>query len=138
MNKVVAGTMFKTEPFNEGYIECGENKLKARLAQQIYVSSGTDCTAKPYAGFEFVSWQENLGRNATQLISILPPPSILDSVLHFLHMKPDPPESKLNITKFGNFTANFMVLPPPIPPEYVATLFTVVATAFVGIWLTPA
>jgi len=28
-------------------------------------------------------------------------------------------------------------IPPPIPPEYVATLFTVVATAFIGSWLTP-
>ena len=50
---------------------------------------------------------------------------------------PDKPESTLNITKFGSFIANFKALPPPIPPEYVATLFTVVATAFVGSWLTP-
>ena len=35
------------------------------------------------------------------------------------------------------FTANFKALPPPIPPEYVATLFTVVVTALVGSWLTP-
>ena len=28
-------------------------------------------------------------------------------------------------------------LPPPIPPEYIATLFTVIVTAFVGTWLTP-
>ena len=34
----------------------------------------------------------------------------------------------------GSFTANFKALPPPIPPEYVATLFTVVATAFIGSW----
>src|SRR5215469_9104298 len=53
-------------------------------------------------------------------------------------MKPDPPESNLNITKFGSFTANFRALPAPIPPEYVATLIGVVATAFVGTWLTPA
>lgn len=32
----------------------------------------------------------------------------------------------------------FRALPAPIPPEYVATLFTVVATAFIGSWLTPA
>jgi hypothetical protein len=52
-------------------------------------------------------------------------------------MNPDKPEAKLNITKFGSFTANFKALPPPIPPEYVATLFTVVITALVGSWLTP-
>lgn len=73
----------------------------------------------------------------SQLITLLPPPSLLDSILDFLHMNADKPEAKLNITKFGSFTANFRALPPPIPPEYVATLFTVVATAFIGSWLTP-
>jgi hypothetical protein len=43
----------------------------------------------------------------------------------------------LNVTKFGNFRANFERLPPAIPPEYLATLFAVVASAFVGSWLTP-
>jgi hypothetical protein len=43
----------------------------------------------------------------------------------------------LTITKFGSFTANFEKLPPAIPPEYLATLFTVVVTALVGSWLTP-
>ena len=61
----------------------------------------------------------------------------MDSILDFLHINPDKQESKLNIGKFGNFTANFKALPPPIPPEYVATLFTVVATALIGSWLTP-
>ena len=60
-----------------------------------------------------------------------------DSVLDILHLLPDKSESTLNITKFGSFIANFRAPPPPIPPEYVATLFTVVATAFVGSWLTP-
>jgi len=54
-------------------------------------------------------------------------------------MNEDKPEATLNITKFGaSYTANFKALPPPIPPEYVATLFTVVVTAFVGTWLIPA
>jgi hypothetical protein len=50
----------------------------------------------------------------------------------------DKPEAILNVTKFGTFTANFKALPLTIPPEYVATLIGVVATAFVGTWLTPA
>jgi YVTN family beta-propeller protein len=134
-NKVVAKVMFNIEPFNSGYIEC--DKIKAPIAQQFYVWSGSECTAKPYRGFEFVSWQENLGRNSSQLISATTPPSISDSILDFLHMNPDKPESKLNIGKFGSLTASFKPLPPPIPPEYIATLFTVVATAFIGSWLTP-
>ena len=143
-NKVVAKVMFNTEPFNAGHIECVQdkgNKSIAPIAQEFYVWDDSECIAKPNQGFEFVSWQENLGGNSTQLIQFSPSPpflnSILDSFLDLLSIKPDKPESKLDITKFGNFTANFRALPPPIPKEYVATLITVVATAFIGTWLTP-
>jgi YVTN family beta-propeller protein len=136
-NKVIAGVTFNIEPFNAGHIECDKDKLIAPIEQQFYLWPGSECIAKPNQGFEFVSWQENLGGNSTQLIKFSPPPSISDSILDFLHMKPDRPEAKLDITKFGSFTANFKALPPPIPTEYVATLFTVVATAFIGSWLTP-
>jgi hypothetical protein len=40
----------------------------------------------------------------------------LDSILNTLHLRTDNPGSKV-ITKFET-------VPPPIPPEYVATLFT--------------
>ncbi len=140
--KAVTKVMFNTEPFNAGHIECQQDKSIAPTAQQFYIWSGSECTAKPNQGFEFVSWQQNLPGNSTQLINFSLPntwdSSLRDSILDFLHMKPDKPEATLNITKFGaSFTANFKELPPPIPPQYVATLFTVVATAFVGTWLTP-
>ncbi len=61
----------------------------------------------------------------------------LDSIADFFYIKTDQPEAKLDITKFGSFTANFKELPAPLPAEYWATLFTVVVTAFVGSWLTP-
>ena len=57
--------------------------------------------------------------------------------MQFFYIKLDEPEAKLNITKFGSFTANFKELPPPLPTEYWTTLFTVVVTALVGSWLTP-
>jgi YVTN family beta-propeller protein len=145
-NNVLAKVMFNTEPFNTGHIECdkqtfqqstAEEKIIAPLAQQFYLYSGTECTAKPNQGYEFVSWRENLNGNSTQLLQFSPPPTFLDSVLDFIHNKPDKLEAKLNITKFGSFTANFKALPPTIPAEYLATLFTVVVTAFVGSWLTP-
>jgi YVTN family beta-propeller protein len=139
-NKLVAKVTFNNEPFNAGHIECDKDKLIAPVAQQFYVWSGSECKAKPNQGFEFVSWQENLDGNSTQLIKFSSPSSISDSIieaLDFLHPKPDKQEATLNITKFGSFTANFKALPPPIPAEYVATLFTVVATAFIGSWLTP-
>ena len=138
---MVAGTILNIKPFNSGYIQCDKDKLIAPIEQQFYVWPGTECTAKPYQGFEFVSWQENLGGNSTQLISSVRPASFLDSIwdsiLDFFHVNQDKPEAILNITKFGTFTANFRTLPAPIPPEYVATLFTVVATAFIGSWLVP-
>ncbi len=134
---MVAKVIFNIEPFNAGHIECDKEKLIVPVAEEFYMWPGSQCTAKPNQGFEFVSWQENLGRNSTQLISFVRPPSIVDSILEFFHVNPDKPEATLNITKFGSFTANFRALPAPVPPEYVATLFTVVATAFIGSWLTP-
>ena len=136
-NKVVAKVTFSTEPFNGGRIECDKDKLTAPIGQQFYVYSGSQCTAKSNQGFEFVSWQENLGGNSTQLLKFSSPSSIVDSILDFFNMKPDKQEATLNITKFGSFTANFKALPPPIPTQYVATLITIVATAFIGSWLTP-
>ena len=112
-NNVVAKVMFNIEPFNAGHIEC--DKLITPIEQQFYVYSGSECIAKPNQGFEFVSWQENLSGNSTQFIKLSSTPTILDSILEFFHMNPDKPESKLNITKFGSFTANFKALPPPIP-----------------------
>src|SRR6476620_7076988 len=136
-NKVVAKVTFSTEPFNGGRIECDKDKLTAPIGQQFYVYSGSQCIAKSNQGFEFVSWQENLGGNSTQLLTFSSPSNIVDSILDFFNMKPDKQEATLNITKFGSFTANFKALPPPIPTQYVATLITIVATAFIGSWLTP-
>jgi YVTN family beta-propeller protein len=135
-NKVVAKVMFNIEPLNAGHIECDKNKLIVPIAQEFYIWNGSQCTAKPNQGFDFVSWQENLNGNSTQLIKVSSPLSFLDPILNILS-KPDKPEATVNITKFGSFTANFKALPPPIPPEYLATLFTVVVTAFIGSWLTP-
>ena len=136
-NKVVIGVIFNVSPFNGGHIECDKSKLIAPTAQQFYLWPGSECSAIPNHGFEFVSWQENLSGNSSRLIKISSPPSILDSILDTLHLRTDNPGSAV-ITKFGSFTANFKAVSPPIPPEYIATLFTVVATAFVGSWLTPA
>jgi YVTN family beta-propeller protein len=136
-NNVVAAVTFTVNPFNSGHIECGKDRLIAPVVQQFYIWSGSECKAKPNQGFDFVSWQENLGGNSSQVIKFASPSPFFEPILDFLHLAPDKPESTLNITKFGSFTANFKALPPPIPPEYVATLFTVVVTALVGSWLTP-
>ena len=135
MNKVVAGIMLNVSPFNSGYIEC--DRLISPTAQYFYVWSGSECIAKPNKGFEFLSWEENLKNNSTQVLKVSHSASILDSIADFFYIKLDEPEAKLNITKFGSFTANFKELPPPLPTEYWTTLFTVVVTALIGSWLTP-
>jgi YVTN family beta-propeller protein len=89
-NKVVAKVMFNIEASNSGNIQCDNTNGSAPLRQQFYVYSGSGCTARPNPGFDFVSWQENLGRNSTQLINATTEPSTLDTILDFFH--PMPPE----------------------------------------------
>ncbi len=137
VDKVVAKTIFNIEPFQGGRIECGNDKLIVPIEQQFYLYAGSECVAKPNTGYEFISWQENLGNNSTQMLQVSPPLSAMETVFNFLRPNHDKPEAILNITKFGSFTANFNELPPAIPPEYIATLFAVVISAFIGSWLTP-
>jgi YVTN family beta-propeller protein len=137
-NEVVAGTVFKVNPFNSGYILCDNLTTPSPLGQYIYVHSGAECTAKPNEGFGFSSWEENLEGNATQLINFSRPVSQVDSVLEFLHLKSsDKPEATMNITKFGTFTANFREVPPAIPSEYWIPLYGIIASTIVG-WSIPS
>lgn len=53
-DKVVAAVTFSVKPFNAGHIECDKNRLIAPVAQQFYIWSGSECTAKPNQGFDFV------------------------------------------------------------------------------------
>ena len=169
-NKVVAGITFQVYPLYSGHIEC--NGLKPPTSQYFYIYYGTICIAKPNKGFEFLSWEENLKNNSTQLVAVSPPAfidifdfisdtsdsitnflgiqstiysitnflgiqSTFDSISNLFNIQSYEPESILNITKFGSFTANFKELPSPLPPEYWATLFGVVVSALIGSWLTP-
>jgi hypothetical protein len=52
-------------------------------------------------------------------------------------MTTDELEAKLNITKFGTFTANFKELPPAIPSEYLVPLYGIIASTIVG-WSIPS
>jgi YVTN family beta-propeller protein len=134
-NRVIAGVKFQISPFNSGNIEC--DGLSSLLSQYFYIYSGTNCIAKPYQGFEFVSWERNLNGTSSQVINVSRPASFLDSIADFLYVKSDEQEAILNVTEFGSFTATFKELPPPLPPEYWATLFGVVVTAFISSWLSP-
>ena len=125
--KAVVGVTFQVNPFNSGVILCDGLTTPSPIGQYTYVYSSAQCIAKPNEGFEFSSWVENLEGNSTQPISVSRPASGWDSfvlaVTDFFGDKPDNPESKLNITKFGTFTANFVnPVQFTIPWEFVAGL----------------
>jgi YVTN family beta-propeller protein len=134
-NKIVAGITLQVKPFNSGYIIC--DGITSPIEQYIYLYSGAKCIAKPNKGFEFLTWEENLNNNLTQLVTVSRSASPLDTIADLLGIKSDKPEATLNITKFGTFTANFKELPPPIPSEYWIPLYGIIASTIVG-WSIPS
>jgi YVTN family beta-propeller protein len=130
-NKVVAGVTFNVYPPNSGSVECDELSTRYVRERYFYVYSAAQCIAKPNAGSEFVSWQENLRDNSTHLINQSADATSFRTISEWLHLnwfEPEP-EARLNITKFGTFTATFKALPPSIPLEYQ----TVFASALLAI-----
>ena len=133
-NEVVAGVTFDISPFVGGQIIC--NGLDAPINRYFYVSSETECVAKPNNGYEFASWVETFAGNSTRTINAsTPTDSPLAALLEALS---NDPAASLTVNRFGNFTAYFKALPPPVPAQYWASLFTVVVTALVGSLLIPA
>ena len=47
------------------------------------------------------------------------------------------PAEKLNVTKFGTFTASFKELPPTLPSEYLIPLYGIIASTIIG-WSIPS
>jgi YVTN family beta-propeller protein len=137
VNEVVAGITFKVNPFNSGYILCDGLTTPFPTEQYIYVYSGAQCTAKPNKGFEFLSWEENLEGNSTQLITVSSSASTWDSILDLLGFESNEPEATLNVTKFGTFTANFKELPPAVPSEYWIPIYGILISTIVG-WSIPS
>jgi uncharacterized membrane protein len=81
---------------------------------------------------------ENLGHNSTETITMSEGHDIwLNSLLNSIGFKSKDNSGMLNITKYGNFTAIFKVIPPPIPPEYWIPLYGVIISSIVG-WSIPS
>ena len=156
--EVVAGVTFDLIPLKSGRILCDTDlgRLDSPINRFFYVHSGAKCIAKASKGFEFGSWSESIDGNSTRTVSASsgsPWTPFLDffairqddpataspftTFLDFIHVSPDDPSSTLTINRFGNYTAYFRAIPPPLPTEYWATLFSVSATAVVGAWLIP-
>ena len=159
-NGVVVGVMFDTSPSMSGDIICETpslGDLVAPVNRFLYLSSGAECLAKPNKGFEFTSWRQSLAGNSTRMINAssgspwtplfdlfnirlddLATSSAFTRFLEYANIRPDNPAATLTVDRFGNFTAYFRALPPPVPPEYWTSLFGIIATALVGSLLIPA
>jgi hypothetical protein len=88
---------------------------------------------------EFSSWTQNLADNSTITINASTTSgSPWTPLLDIFGVKFIDPAANLTVNRFGNFTAYFKALPPPVPAQYWASLFTVVVTALVGSLLIPA
>jgi YVTN family beta-propeller protein len=136
-NEEVAGMKFGIEPFGAGQIIC--DGLDAPINRFMFVTSSAKCVAKPTTGFEFSSWTQNLPQNTSVTINASTTSDwLVDPVAAFRDVFTDDPATTLTVNRFGNFTAYFKALPPTVPAEYIASLFTVVVTAIVGSLLIPS
>ncbi|HEU5120420.1 MAG TPA: YncE family protein, partial [Candidatus Nitrosocosmicus sp.] len=133
---VVGRVSFDIHPPRSGNIECSD--VVTPLEKSFYLDSGSNCKAIPNKGYEFLSWEENIDLNATQIINTSKPATAIETFLDLLNLKSEEAEATLKVSTFGSFTANFKELPPPLPPEYLATLFGFVITTGLGVWLIPS
>jgi hypothetical protein len=132
----VAGMEFNIKPFGAGRIIC--DGLDAPIDRFLYVTSGAKCVAKSNTGFEFRSWTQNLPRHTNVTISASTPSDWLGYPLTSLREAfTDDPAATLTVNRFGNFTAYFRALPPPVPAEFTASLITTIVAALAGSLLIP-
>ena len=120
-SKVAAGVTFNVNPVGSGTIMCdnqsGTNQIEYPTNVYIYVDNGTRCTGEGNTNFEFDRWVQNINRNSSLPV--------------------DEPSGYLTVDRYGNFTANFKPVPPPIPPEYWSLIITLILTTIIG-WSIPS
>jgi hypothetical protein len=137
INKVIVpgNVSFDIVPSNSGHIKCDNKEYPTK--QSFRIAFNVQCKAEPNKGFQFSSWTEGLGNNSTKTISASMTISPLDSLLSTFGFNTVDKASLLNMTKHGNFSANFERVPPPIPPEYWIPLYGVIVSSIVG-WSIPS
>jgi YVTN family beta-propeller protein len=134
-NKIAVGVVFDMLPTNSGHIRCENEEVATNM--YIFIDYGNGCKAEANNGFQFSSWSENLGHNSTKTIQISNiPTSPFSSLLNTMGFKSND-NSTLEVLKYGNYTANFKAIPPPIPPEYWIPLYGVIVSSIVG-WSIPS
>ena len=106
--------------------------------QPFLLGYNTQCIAYPNKGFQFSSWTQSLGHNSTKSTSTstISYDNPLNSFLNLVGQTPNDTAAVLNTSEFGNFTANFKEVSPPIPAEYWIPLYGVIVSTIVG-WSIP-
>jgi YVTN family beta-propeller protein len=140
INKVIVpgNVSFDIVPSTSGHIKCDNKEYPTK--QSFRIAFDALCKAEPNKGFQFSSWTEDLGNNSTKTISASMTTSPFDSLLSTFLTYPRiavDNASSLNMTRHGNFSANFERVPPPIPPEYWIPLYGIIVSSIVG-WSIPS
>lgn len=133
-DRLLAGVTFGINPsISTGHIICNNENIATY--QYIRINSETKCIAEANTGFQFGSWVENFGHNSTRTISTSNLPS--DSLLGLIGFNPKDNASIWNVDHYGNFTAYFKEIAPPIPPEFWIPLYGIIVSTIIG-WSIPS
>ena len=141
-HKIIEGVNFKVYPSNSGHITCKYNEKYDEITtnQFINVEYGTKCIAEPNSGYQFSSWTENLGKNSSKtLSSAIRNDSWFSPLINALSviLNENDAVGTFKVDQFGNFTAQFEKLDPPIPPEFWIPLYGIIVSSIVG-WSIPS
>jgi uncharacterized membrane protein len=135
-DKIQTGVRFNINPANSGHIKC--NNQESPTNQYLRIEFGTQCVAESNNGFGFNNWIENLGHNSSKTISTSAVSnSPFNTFLAAFGFITKDNAAIFHVSQFGNFTANFKEVPPPIPPEYWIPLYGIVVSSIVG-WSIPS
>jgi YVTN family beta-propeller protein len=139
-DKVAAGVTLNIHPGNSGTILCNKKEYPTNI--YLYIGAGTSCTAQHNKDFEFSGWVENLNGNSTIPLNTSAnstnSTSLLNSFLSTLGIiKPNGNSPTLTVNRYGTFTANFIPIPPAIPPEFLYLLVGIILSSLFG-WSIPS
>ena len=135
LDKLLSKVSFNVNPPNSGRIICGKQEITTNIYNTFEFNM--HCNADNNDGFRFTSWTEELGLNARRSINTSSVPDTpINSLKSAVGFTTNDTSSIFAISKFGNFTANFKEIPPPIPTEYWIALYGIITSSIIG-WSIP-
>jgi YVTN family beta-propeller protein len=124
-NRTAVGAKFIVNPPNAGNVVCQGEEISTD--KYIRISFRSDCHAEATDGYQFSSWNENLGGGSSKTLSMSTPSSVFPfgffEGLFGLNQRDI--SGTYQIPDFGNYTVNFnQQSSTQIPPEYLFGLYT--------------